>query len=225
MLRRLKLLAASAVLVASAGCEVTVNEGGGNQAAQGQDANAAPTADPQAQQRAQEAQARAAAQRGLENLRFEVDISDRKVRVFNGDRKIAEHDTAVGSKKWPTPTGSWAFHRVDLNPEWVPPKSEEWAEDETTKAPGDPENPMGRARLVYRMPNTIHGTTETDSLGKAVSHGSIRVANPVALKYAELLLKAGGAWENDQWFRQMVQTRTEEFQIPLEKKIPIVVKD
>ena len=225
-MKRLQLLAATATLLAASACEVTVKDGQGNQAAQAQDANQSADVDPQAQQRERQmAEARAAAQRGLENVRFEVDISDRKVRVFNGTQQLAEHDAAVGSEKWPTPTGNWAFHRVDLNPEWIPPKSEEWAEDETKKAPGDPENPMGRARLVYRMPNTVHGTTDADSLGKAVSHGSIRVANPVALKYAELLLKAGDAWENDQWFQQMVQNRTKEFQIPLEKKIPIVVKE
>lgn len=138
---------------------------------------------------------------------------------------MAEHDATVGSKKWPTPTGEWAFHRVDINPEWIPPKEESWAAKEDPKTPGDPDNPMGRARLVYRMPNTIHGTTDVDSLGKAESHGSIRVANPIALQMAELLLKAGGAYESPQWFQQMVQNKTKEFQIPLEKKIPVVVQE
>jgi lipoprotein-anchoring transpeptidase ErfK/SrfK len=225
-LKRLQLLAATAVLVTVSACEVSVTNGQDNQAQPAQEANQTARVDPQARQRAQQiAQARASAQRGLENVRFEVDISDRKVRVFNGRQKMAEHDVAVGSEEWPTPTGSYAFHRVDLNPEWIPPKSEAWAEDEERKAPGDPENPMGRARLVYRMPNTIHGTDDLNSLGKAVSHGSIRVANEVALDFAELLLKAGGAWESDQWFQQMVQNRTREFQIPLEKDIPIEVKE
>ena len=63
------------------------------------------------------------------------------------------------------------------------------------------------------------------SLGKASSHGSIRVANPVALQLAQLLLKAGGSWQGDQWFNQMVQNSTKEFQVPLERKIPIEVVD
>ena len=54
---------------------------------------------------------------------------------------------------------------------------------------------------------------------------SIRVANEVAIQLAEMLLKAGGSWEGPQWFQQMVGNRTEEYQIPLEQRIPIKVQD
>lgn len=84
---------------------------------------------------------------------------------------------------------------------------------------------MGRARLVYRMPNTVHGTDDLNSLGKASSHGSLRVANEVVLDLAETLLKAGGAFEGQQWFQQMTQNRTNEYQVPLEQRIPITVKE
>ena len=173
----------------------------------------------------QRMQARQQARQDLANLRFEVDISDRKIRMFQGDQLRATHDVAVGTEEWPTPTGSWEFHRVDLNPEWVPPKDEEWAKDEERQAPGSADNPMGRARLVYRMPNTVHGTDDLNSLGKASSHGSIRVANEVVLQLAETLLKAGGSWEGPQWFQQMTGNRTEEYQIPLEQRIPIKVQE
>ena len=173
----------------------------------------------------QRLQARQQAQQQLANLRFEVDISDRKIRMFQGDQLTATHDVAVGTSEWPTPTGSWEFHRVDLNPEWVPPKDESWAKDEERQAPGSADNPMGRARLVYRMPNTVHGTDDLDSLGKASSHGSIRVANEIVLQLAETLLKAGGSWEGPQWFQQMTGNRTEEYQIPLEQRIPIKVQE
>ena len=217
---------AAALLVGA--CEVNVKDGseGSETANQGTAAPAPPPMTPEQQAEAQRiAQVRNSARQELQNLSFVVDISDRKVRLMNGEGMMAEHDVAVGTEEWPTPTGEWAFHRVDLNPEWIPPKDEKWAEEETRKAPGDPENPMGRARLVYRMPNTIHGTDDLASLGKASSHGSVRVANEVALELAQMLLKAGGAWEGDQWFQQMVQNRTKEFQIPLEQKIPIKVQE
>lgn len=161
----------------------------------------------------------------LKDLRIVVDTSDRELRLMSGDREVEKHPVAVGSEEWPTPTGSWDLHRVDLNPEWNPPTSEEWAKDETTKAPGDPENPMGRARLVYRMPNTVHGTDDRDSLGKAVSHGSIRVSNDVVLKLAEILLKAGNAWEGPNWFKRMTENRTTEYHVDLADPIPIQVQD
>lgn len=173
----------------------------------------------------QRMQTRQQSRRDLQDLRVEVDLSDRKLRLFQGDRLTAEHDVAVGTEKWPTPTGSWEFHRVDINPEWNPPKDEEWAEDAEQQAPGSAENPMGRARLVYRMPNTVHGTDDLNSLGKASSHGSLRLANQAVLDLAEKLLKAGGAFEGQQWFQQMTQNRTTEYQVPLEQRIPIKVQE
>lgn len=236
---------AAALLVGTlSACEVTVKpddaKAGANQSNQSAQASTQP--DPieqfsaQAQERArqlalqggseqQRAQARQQERQQLQNLRFEIDISDRKLRVFQGDKLTGTHDVAVGTSEWPTPTGSWEFHRVDLNPEWNPPKSEKWAEDEEQKAPGAADNPMGRARLVYRMPNTVHGTDDLNSLGKASSHGSIRVANEVVVQLAEMLLKAGGSWEGPQWFQKMTTTRGEEYQIPLEQRIPVKVQE
>jgi lipoprotein-anchoring transpeptidase ErfK/SrfK len=243
---RSRLLAAGLLICALPACKVTVNDNASGSADANQSAQDTQTAQPapdpieqfnaQAQERArqlalqggseqQRAQMRQQAMQELQNLRVEVDISDRKLRVFQGDQVKATHDVAVGTKEWPTPTGSWAFHRVDLNPEWIPPKDEEWAKEEETQAPGSPDNPLGQARLVYRMPNTVHGTSDVASIGKAASHGSIRVANPVVLQLAEMFLKAGGAWEGPQWFQQMSQNRTQQFQITLQKKIPIKVQE
>lgn len=233
---------AATALVSVSACRVNVDEGGNEEAA-------APTNEAVVQQQeppsdsnpdsiarardlalslgneAQRAQMRTQAQQQMQNMRVVVDISDRQLRVFQGDRQVQAHPVAVGSEEWPTPTGTWDFHRVDIHPEWNPPKSESWAEDETRKGPGDPENPMGDARLVYRMPNTVHGTDDLASLGKNVSHGSIRVANEVVIRLAEMLLKAGGSWEGQPWFQQMVQNKNTEFQVELAQKIPIEVQE
>lgn len=159
-----------------------------------------------------------------QNLNVLVDLSDRELRLMRGDQVLETHPVTIGSKDWPTPTGSWEFHRVDINPEWIPPK-EKWAEKETRQPPGAPDNPMGRARLVYRMPNTVHGTDDLAALGKASSHGSIRVANDVAVSLAQILLQAGGAWEGPGWFDRMTQDRSTEYEIDLPNPIPIKVQD
>lgn len=209
-------------LFAATACEVSVNEGNGSAEPENVPA---PAARQQSREDVRRSQISTEARRPLQDLRFLVDISDRKVRLLQGDRLMAEHAVAVGSQEWPTPTGSWQIHRVDMNPEWNPPTSEDWAEEREPKAPGDPDNPMGRARLVYRMPNTIHGTDNLKSLGTATSHGSIRVANEVVLQLAETLLRAGGAWEGAKWFRQMAENRTKEFQIELQDPVPIQVQE
>jgi lipoprotein-anchoring transpeptidase ErfK/SrfK len=188
---------------------------------QTQETAAAPDAQPQPQPDPRQVE-RDRARQEMGEVRFVVDKSDRKVRVYRGDQVIRTHDVAIGESEHPTPTGSWRFERVDINPEWIPPDSE-WAEDRERKGPGDPDNPMGRARLVFNMPYTIHGTDALDSLGRAASHGSIRVANEVVLELAELLLRAGGAWEGEQWFRNMTENRQTEHQVRLDNPVPIEV--
>ena len=213
-------------LLAVAGWEGNVEDGNDAPTVEPTHPAAPPQLSPAEQARQAELQQmRMQARREVQDLRFLVDISDRQLRISKGDEVVATHDVAVGTSDWPTPTGEWKIHRVDINPEWVPPKEEEWAEDEETKAPGDPENPMGKARLVYRMPNTIHGTDDLASLGKASSHGSIRVANEVVVQLAQMLLKAGGAWDGPQWFQHMLETETEEYQVKLQQPVPITVQE
>jgi lipoprotein-anchoring transpeptidase ErfK/SrfK len=213
--------AAAAVLTLASACEVTVNQNDAQEQQQGNQPAAAPQPPPTPAQ----TQLREQGRQELRDLRFVVDKSERELRVFLGDRPLSTHDVTIGTTEYPTRTGSWAIHRVDLNPEWIPPKNEAWARKEERQPPGDPENPMGRARLVYDEPRTVHGTDETDTLGMRASHGSIRVANPVALQLAEMALKAGGAWQGPEWFAGMTSNRTREFQIKLEQPIPIVVQE
>lgn len=62
----------------------------------------------------------------LGKLQFMIDRSDRKLYVYRGSRLIRIHDVAVGMHGYATPLGSWAFHQVDINPDWTPPDSD-WA--------------------------------------------------------------------------------------------------
>lgn len=155
-------------------------------------------------------------------LRFVVDRSDRQLRVFRGSRLVRTDAVAVGRARYPTPIGRWRFTRVDINPEWIPPDSD-WAEGRHRESPGSPDNPMGRARLLFDPPYSIHGTDETASLGRAASHGSIRAANDTVVELAELLLKAGGSWGGREWFQQKLNDRNRMHKIPLQTPVPVEV--
>ena len=65
------------------------------------------------------------------------------------------------------------------------------------------------AQLVYDPPRSIHGTTDPTSIGKPVSHGSIRVTNEVALQLAREVMEAGGAGKDDAWYAAATKNRTE----------------
>lgn len=90
------------------------------------------------------------------DIRVEVDIQARRVRILDArSDTLAQHAIAVGSKEWPTRTGEWRISQVVLNPEWIPPTDESWAKDEKNSLPGDPDNPLGRAQLVYDLLRSI----------------------------------------------------------------------
>lgn len=156
-------------------------------------------------------------------MRLEVNLAERRLYVYRDGEQVATHPVAVGSEEWPTPTGEWTISQVIWNPRWIPPKEEEWAEDEEVSEPGDPENPLGRAQLVYQAPNSIHGTNEPESLGKAVSHGSIRAANEVVLELARQITQAGGAGKDEAWYRRARENRKERYEVIVPNPIPIRV--
>ncbi len=157
------------------------------------------------------------------DIRFEVDLASRVVRVLGaGSDTLAVHPVAIGSTEWPTQSGSWSINPVVLNPEWIPP-DESWAEEREPRKPGDPKNPLGRAQLVYDMPRTIHGTNDSSSVGKAVSHGSLRVTNAVALWLATLVLERTGTTNASALIQRAAADRSEKQIINLSRVVPIRV--
>lgn len=158
------------------------------------------------------------------DIAVEVDLATRKLHLMQGGQHLAEYGVAVGSAKWPTQTGEWTIKQVVWNPEWIPPTDESWTEDKEPKKPGEADNPLGRVQLVYDLPRTIHGTNQPSSIGKAVSHGSIRMRNEDAVALAKRIMEAAGAGKDSAWFAQVQRNRTTKEVIDLPKQVPIRVK-
>jgi lipoprotein-anchoring transpeptidase ErfK/SrfK len=158
-----------------------------------------------------------------QDMRIEVNLGARELYVYRNGQRSATHRVAVGSSEWPTRTGEWTIDEVILNPRWVPP-DEEWAEDEEPEEAGDPDNPLGIAQLVYDRPRSIHGTNAPESIGQAVSHGSIRVTNDVAMQLAREVMQAGGADNPDERIREAEQNprRTVNVTIPRGVRVRVV---
>jgi lipoprotein-anchoring transpeptidase ErfK/SrfK len=161
---------------------------------------------------------------GSGQLRLEIYRSARELHIYVGGERVRSVDIAVGQPGHETPTGEFTIHQVDWNPDWTPPDSE-WAEDNEPKAPGEDGNPMGRARLIFRAPYSLHGTDALDSLGRRASHGSVRVANEDIIGIARLVQEHGGEPRNDSWFQNAVDSPTEMFEVALSDPIPLVIRD
>lgn len=154
--------------------------------------------------------------------RVEVDLSARKLYLFTGADTADTYSVAVGSQRWPTQTGEWRITQVVWNPEWIPP-DESWAEQREPRQPGDPKNPLGRVQLVYDPPRTIHGTPERSSVGKAISHGSIRMYNEEVAELGKILMEAAGVGRDSAFYRNAERNKTEKVIVDLPGGIPIRV--
>jgi lipoprotein-anchoring transpeptidase ErfK/SrfK len=166
--------------------------------------------------------ASATAAQSSSNIRVEVDLAARKLYLYEGGKRVETHPVAVGSPQWPTQTGEWTIKQVVFNPEWIPP-DETWAEERQPRKPGDPKNPLGRAQLVYDPPRTIHGTDQPSSIGKNVSHGSIRMNNAEIVALAKRIMAADGVQKDSAWFARAAQQRSEKQVVDLPTPVPITV--
>ena len=98
-----------------------------------------------------------------------VSIPDRKVAVVVGGKVIRTFPVAVGAMVSPSPSGEFKVVNRIANPTYYHPG---------VVIPAGAGNPIGTRWLgLNRKGYGIHGTNEPGSIGKAASHGCIRLRN------------------------------------------------
>jgi hypothetical protein len=108
-----------------------------------------------------------------------VDRSSRIVRLFKRLRVVRRYRVAVGAAGYATPAG---MHRVlskQVNPTWYVP-NRSWAGSLAGQRipPGDPRNPLKARFIAIGGGVGFHGTGDLASIGRAASHGCIRMTVP-----------------------------------------------
>ncbi len=113
------------------------------------------------------------------HVRIVVDLSERRVTLYRGEKPVLVTTAAIGAPSTPTPVGHYYVNQKLVAP--------------------DPMGAFGPAALGISAfspvlqhwaqggPIAIHGTNESDLLGSAVSHGCIRVANAVVERLWKLV--------------------------------------
>lgn len=149
-----------------------------------------------------------------------IDTSDKQLLVVKGADTVKKYPIAVGTAKYPTPIGLFRIHQIDFNPDWTPPEGD-WAKDKKYEKPGSAKNPMGRARIVYQMPYTIHGTRDLNSLGEAESHGSVRMANDQVIELAKLIMQESGTVKPESWYQQVLGDSTKMVSVELQRAVSL----
>jgi hypothetical protein len=97
-----------------------------------------------------------------------VSLEDRKLALIENGEVKKLYTVAVGKPSTPSPEGTFTIRRRVANPTYQ--------HDGKTVPPG-PQNPVGTRWMGLNKPGYgIHGTNEPKSIGKAASHGCIRMA-------------------------------------------------
>lgn len=108
------------------------------------------------------------------NMRLFIELSKRRVYLYQEDRILTSYPIAIGKVGWETPTGNFQVIQKLSNPTWKHPLTGEIV-------PPGPANPLGDRWIGFWTDGTnyigFHGTTEENLIGKAVSHGCIRMRN------------------------------------------------
>jgi lipoprotein-anchoring transpeptidase ErfK/SrfK len=158
------------------------------------------------------------------DLRLEVDLSTRTLVAVEGDEILREYSVAVGTPDNPTPEGTFSIRKVIWNPSWHPPE-EKWARGKTAKSPGHPDNPMKRVKMFFEEPDYyIHGTGDDDSLGKAESHGCVRMDPDDVTDLAKLVMEHGGKPMPEPWYRRIFRLKSTKV-IYLAEPISVTIAD
>lgn len=124
--------------------------------------------------------------------RIVVDKSDGVLRVFDtGNRLIAQFPATMGSEHDPLPIGRWTVQGVAYNPPFHYNPDLFWdakkGEDELLLPPG-PNGPVGVVWIDLSKPHYgIHGTPAPETIGRAESHGCIRLSNWDAARLAMMI--------------------------------------
>lgn len=158
------------------------------------------------------------------DARVEVSLQARQVSLYRGGERVATYRIGVGQPEWPVKTGEWHIYQIDFNPDWRPPQDESWSADRAYTPPGHPDNPMGRVRMRYDPPRSIHGTEDEESIGKAESHGSIRIRNEDGMELARRLMDASGDNKSADWWTRVRNNESEMVTVKLSNPIPIRVR-
>jgi lipoprotein-anchoring transpeptidase ErfK/SrfK len=102
-----------------------------------------------------------------ERRRIVVSIPERKLVLFEGDRVLRIFEVAVGKPSTPTPRGKFAIINRVPNPTYFARTG--------AVAPGA-NNPLGSRWMgLSAQGYGIHGTNVPSSIGKAASHGCVRM--------------------------------------------------
>jgi L,D-transpeptidase ErfK/SrfK len=104
-----------------------------------------------------------------------ISLAQRKLYLYNGAGLESVFRCAIGMRRYPTPRGEFTVIGKRVMPSWNNPGSR-WARRMPRYIKPGPRNPLGtRALYLSASGIRIHGTPQASSIGRAASHGCVRM--------------------------------------------------
>ncbi|MBT3182268.1 MAG: L,D-transpeptidase [Deltaproteobacteria bacterium] len=152
---------------------------------------------------------------------IEINIPATEMRLYENGEELFMRKVAVGQGRYPTPERDSQIELIEWNPWWFPPKSR-WARKDKPTPPG-PRNPLGPVKLRVGKHSEIllHGTNKSWSVGRAASHGCMRMHNSEAKSIAWYLQEKFSKKNNPDLLDTYRDRSRSTFRVKLEKPIPI----
>ena len=123
--------------------------------------------------------------------RIQVDTKEKMLDLLEGDSLLASFPITPGSEKLPAPSGTWKILGIATLP-WF--RHDEGVLNHGVRTsnffniPAGPTNPVGVVWIGLNRPGIgIHGTNQPLTIGRAGSHGCIRLANWDAIRLVSLI--------------------------------------
>ena len=128
------------------------------------------------------------------NVSIKIDTKTNMLGVFENEKLIAAYPVTIGSAQTASPIGEWKVRGITKLPKFRYDK--EMLEHGKRSGnfymlPPGPRNPVGVMWIALNKKGIgMHGTDNPDSIGRAASHGCIRLANWDVVRLAPKI-KAG----------------------------------
>lgn len=124
--------------------------------------------------------------------RVVVSKSKGTLKAYDGDgRLIAMYTATMGSAHDPLPLGAWKVVGVGRNPDFAFNPDLLWDVPDSAakqRLPPGPNGPVGVVWIKLDKPHYgIHGTPEPQTIGRAESHGCVRLTNWDAARLAQMV--------------------------------------
>ena len=121
-----------------------------------------------------------------------ADKGEKQVFAYDADNKlVASYPATIGSTDTPSPSGTHLISRVVLDPDYTYNPDINFKQGENNKIltiPPGPNGPVGSVWIALDKPTYgVHGTPEPSKIGKAESHGCVRLTNWDAQELAKLV--------------------------------------